>query len=188
MRIALNAQLLSDQEGYRGAGVSNYSRQLLRALGELVEAGATPHRFTAFVNARDFRADGISLTRTQFPLHRPLARIAWEQTALPLQLQRQPFDLIHGLMNVLPIATTTPGVVTVHDLAFVRMPQTLPPLKRAYLTALCRVSTARAARRDRRQPPDRQPIWNASSARRRRRSRSFTTVLRRSSRSAAPPR
>ena len=51
MKIAINAQLLSNQESYRGAGVSNYSRELLRALSELVRAGATEHYITAYVHA-----------------------------------------------------------------------------------------------------------------------------------------
>jgi glycosyltransferase involved in cell wall biosynthesis len=51
---------------------------------------------------------------------------------------------VHGLVNVLPLATNVPGVVTVHDLSFVRAPETLPPLKRVYLTRLCAASVARA--------------------------------------------
>ena len=37
-----------------------------------------------------------------------------------------------------------PGVVTVHDLSFVRTPETLPPLKRFYLARLCAASVRRA--------------------------------------------
>ena len=39
MHIAINAQLLSSAESYRGAGVSNYSGHLLRALGQIALAG-----------------------------------------------------------------------------------------------------------------------------------------------------
>jgi glycosyltransferase involved in cell wall biosynthesis len=48
-------------------------------------------------------------------------------------------------VNVLPLAAPCPGVVTVHDLAFVRTPETMRPVKRLYLTALCRASVRRAA-------------------------------------------
>src|SRR5690606_25327119 len=54
-------------------------------------------------------------------------------------------DVVHGLVNVLPLATRTPGVVTVHDLSFLRLPDHFPPLKRLYLAALCRWSVGRAA-------------------------------------------
>ena len=33
MNVCLNAQLISDQSGYRGAGVNNYARQLLPRVG-----------------------------------------------------------------------------------------------------------------------------------------------------------
>ena len=61
MRIALNAQLISAQEGYRSAGVSNYSRRLCRALGELRAAEATPHDFTAFVHVNNLAAPGLAV-------------------------------------------------------------------------------------------------------------------------------
>lgn len=146
MKIAVNAQLLSNQESYRGAGVSNYSRELLHALGELVRNGAAPHDITAYVHARQPDLDGIEQSVTSLPLERPAARIAWEQSVLPVHLRRSGAALIHGLVNVLPLAAPCPGVVTVHDLSFVRTPEKLPPLKRAYHTALCRASVARAAR------------------------------------------
>ncbi|MCC6166063.1 MAG: glycosyltransferase family 4 protein [Caldilineaceae bacterium] len=143
MHIALNAQLLSTESTYRGAGVSNYSRHLLAALGELAQSGATDHRFTAFVHTRDFAAPGVTLRAGPAWLERPAARILWEQTALPCALAGA--DVVHGLVNVLPLATATPGVVTVHDLSFLRLPDHFPPLKRAYLAALCRWSVGRAA-------------------------------------------
>lgn len=48
--------------------------------------------------------------------------------------------------NVLPLASALPGVVTVHDLSFVRMPEKFPPAKRFYLTRLCAASVAKARR------------------------------------------
>ena len=144
MNVCVNAQLISDQAGYRGAGVNNYGRQLLRALGQAVLAGQTEHRVTAFVHAAEFQAPGVQLVRSRLPLERPQARIAWEQAVLPLELLRHKAQLVHGLVNVLPLASRVPGVVTVHDLSFVRTPQTLPPLKRAYLAQLCAASVRRA--------------------------------------------
>ena len=140
MRIALDAQLASAQESYRSAGVSNYTRQLCRALGEL----ATAHHFTAFAHVDGLAQPGLAVVRSNARLERPLARIVWEQTALPAHLARGRFDLVHGLVNVLPLATPTPGVVTVHDLSFVRAPGRLPPLKQLYQTVLARWSAVRA--------------------------------------------
>ncbi len=144
MNVAINAQLISDQAGYRGAGVNNYGRQLLRALGQAALVGQTEHQFTAFVHAAGLQAPGVALVRSRLPLERPEARIIWEQGVLPLELARRKAQVVHGLVNVLPLATPVPGVVTVHDLSFVRTPQTLPPLKRAYLARLCAASVRRA--------------------------------------------
>lgn len=146
MHIVLNAHLISAQAGYRNAGVSTYSRRLLTALGELVQQGVTEHRFTALVHAVDLDAPGIAVRRGPALLDSPLARIVWEQTALPLALARLCGDVVHGLVNVLPLATRVPGVVTVHDLSFIRYPELFPRVKRLYLTALCRASVQRARR------------------------------------------
>jgi glycosyltransferase involved in cell wall biosynthesis len=144
MRIALNAQLISAGAGYRAAGVSNYSRRLCRALGEYSAAGRTPHTFTAFAHVDDLATPGLAVAQTAPLLERPLARIAWEQTELPAALACGRFDLVHGLVNMLPLATPTLGVVTVHDLSFVRAPGRLPPLKHLYQVVLARLSVARA--------------------------------------------
>ena len=146
MRIAVNAQLLTTQENYRGAGVSNYSLRLLRAMAQTQRDGDSRHQITAFVHDPAVTLDGIELMRSTLPLGNPLARIAWEQSALPLLLRRAGAELVHGLVNVLPLATNVPGIVTVHDLSFVRTPEMLPPVKRRYLAALCRASCRRARR------------------------------------------
>ena len=145
MHVGINAQLLNTADSYRSAGVSNYSAQLLRHLGALARK-ESDLSLTAFVNVTDFEADGIQFDISSLPLHHPQARIAWEQAVLPRLLQQHECDLVHGLVNVLPLTTSVPGVVTVHDLSFVRFPETLPRFKRAYLTRLCRASVHRARR------------------------------------------
>src|SRR5215213_11431622 len=124
MNVCLNAQLISNQSGYRGAGVNNYGRQLLWELGKAAFAGQTEHRFTAFVHAAKLQVPGVELVQSHLPLELPEARIAWEQSLLPLELVRHRAHIVHGLVNVLPLATGVPGVVTVHDLSFVRTPET----------------------------------------------------------------
>ncbi len=142
MHIALDAQLIHTGASFRSAGVSAYSLNLLRALGAARLEGTTEHSFAAYVNADDLRIPGVSLQRSRLPLDHPIARIGWEQAYFPLALGGA--DLVHGLVNVLPLAACVPGVVTVHDLAFLRTPQALARAKRTYLAALCRASVARA--------------------------------------------
>ncbi len=146
MKVVVNAQLLHTGSNYRGAGVSNYCRSLLTAFA--AEAGG--HQLTAFVNDRDFRSPqgctGLELRYTRWPAAAPLPRIVWEQTALPAAAWNGQADLVHGLVNTLPLVMKAPGVVTVHDLSFVRLPDRFPLHKRLYLTNLCRASVHRAKR------------------------------------------
>ncbi len=144
VHVGINAHLLSSAATYRSAGVSHYSRHLLTALGRLVNDGIVPHRFTAFLHAEDFLATGVEVQRGSTQLEKPMLRIAWEQTVLPVALAHIQADVVHGLVNVLPLATRRPGVVTVHDLSFLHFPELFPPYKRMYLTALCRASVAHA--------------------------------------------
>ncbi|RIK42933.1 MAG: glycosyltransferase family 1 protein [Chloroflexi bacterium] len=143
MHVVIDAQLVSTAQSYRGAGVSNYSRHLLQSLGRWAENG-TDKTLTAFLSDPNFQVAGVRLQRTPSLFQDPLLRIGWEQTIFPIELHRQRADLVHGLVNVLPLATCTPGVVTVHDLSFLRVPEKLPAAKRGYLTRMCRASVQRA--------------------------------------------
>lgn len=142
MTIVINGQLIDLSRSYRGAGVSQYSRHLLQAVGKL----NVDRRIVALVNDPNFFADGIEVHRTRWPVGSPISRIAWEQMALPRTLSELDADLVHGLVNVLPLGTSRPGVVTVHDLSFLRTPEAFPRSKRLYLSALCRASVGRARR------------------------------------------
>ncbi|MBX3011067.1 MAG: glycosyltransferase family 4 protein [Caldilineaceae bacterium] len=144
MQIALNAQLLNTSQSYRGAGVSVYCQQLLAQLGQIATAATADLQLTAFVNGPRRPLPGVIQQSSRWPLHQPLVRILWEQTVFPWSLQQQPPDWVHGLVNVLPLATAAPGIVTVHDLSFLRLPEKFRGAKRWYLSQLCRASVAKA--------------------------------------------
>jgi glycosyltransferase involved in cell wall biosynthesis len=76
---------------------------------------------------------------------RPAQRIVWEQTALPYLLERQRIDVVHGTLNVLPLARRIPGVVTIHDVSFLLFPERFLAGRRRYLSTFTRFS-ARGAR------------------------------------------
>jgi glycosyltransferase involved in cell wall biosynthesis len=145
LHVGINAHLLSRAAGYRSAGVSTYSRHLLTALGQMANRPEAELRVTAYLHVPDFAPPGITPHLGTARLEVPALRIGWEQTVLPWRLAQDCVDLVHGLVNVLPLATRRPGVVTVHDLTFMRFPELFKPTKRLYLTALCRASVARAA-------------------------------------------
>ena len=125
--VLINAQLLSTDANYRSAGVSQYSRNLVRELGVLADSEKSDYRLSAFTSAERFHVPGVQIYRDDLlpfrrGIHNPIERILWEQTRLNRHAANMHVDLIHGLVNVLPLRSPVPGVVTVHDLSFLRFP------------------------------------------------------------------
>lgn len=136
MHVGINAQLLSLGNDYRNSGVSHYIRYLLKGLTN--DPG--DHTYTVFVNGQevveqlDTRHPRITYIAASWPEKRPTARVAWEQLTLPTLLRQRQIDLLHAPVNVLPewLPSQCAGVVTLHDLAFLRFPHVLTRPKRLY--------------------------------------------------------
>ncbi|MDP8922847.1 MAG: glycosyltransferase family 4 protein [Chloroflexota bacterium] len=148
MRIALNAQLLSTTPTYRSAGIS---RVIYELLAHLRAASSPDQRYVVYAprspdNRRFLRAAGLPSRLTALPTDRPPARIAWEQTVLPLELARTRADLLHALGFVAPFAWRGPTVVTVYDLSFMRFPELFNRGNRLYLRTFTPPSLRRADR------------------------------------------
>jgi glycosyltransferase involved in cell wall biosynthesis len=136
MHIGINAQLLSYSQNYRNGGVSRYIQFLLK---ELVRQPGE-HEYTVFVNGQDVveQLGAYHPQITYMPLSwsedRPAARVAWEQISLPSIIRQKHIDVLHSPVNVLPefLPRTCAGVITLHDLAFLRFPHVLTRTKRLY--------------------------------------------------------
>lgn len=147
MHIGINAQLLSFSQNYRNGGISRYIRYLLTELAR--EPG--PHRYTIFVNGPDTAArlgvhhPQLTFVPANWPEAKPAARVAWEQLTLPALIRQQGIEVLHSPANVLPefLPRGCASVVTLHDLAFLRMPEVLTRPKRLYH----RTFTTRSLRR-----------------------------------------
>jgi len=141
--VGLNAHLLSLTETYRGAGINGHIHNLLQRLSP-----ASPDlRFTAFLSEQRFVAPpGLNVHLVRWPTSRPLVRIVWEQLLLPQAVRSRQVDLLHGLAYAVPLVSSCPMVVTIHDLTFYRFPKTLRPSRRLYLRAATRSAVRRAAR------------------------------------------
>ena len=141
--VGLNAHLLSLTETYRGAGINGH---ILNLLQRLPTADPDLH-FTAFLSEQRFAAPpGLAVHTVRRPTSRPLVRVLWEQLQLPRELRARRIDLLHGLAYAVPLASTCPAVVTIHDLSFFRFPETMRPHRRVYLKAMTRSATRRAKR------------------------------------------
>lgn len=145
MHVALNAQIISLGDNYRNAGVSQYTYQLLRYLHPQGQVKT----LTAFVGPaarpRELqRETAARIVSTVLPTERPAVRIWWEQMLLPGELWRRRVDLLHAPVNVLPLAAPQRSVLTIHDLSFLRYPETFTRAKRWYLQTFTRLSARKA--------------------------------------------
>lgn len=114
------------------SGLGNYSRNTLNALFNTFPANQymlfTPEIGNGlFENYRKF--DVIS---PENPASRVFKSL-WRSFSISTQLKHHQVDLFHGLSNELPTGiekTGIPGVVTIHDLIFMRFPQFYNPIDR----------------------------------------------------------
>ncbi len=136
MHVGINAQLLSFSQNYRNGGISHHIRSLLTALAKW----PGKHEYTVFVNGQDVierlaaRHPQITYVPVPWPEGQPTSRIAWEQFTLPSLIRQKHIDVFHSPANVLPelLPRNSAGVVTLHDLAFLRFPKVLTRTKRLY--------------------------------------------------------
>ncbi|HEX5415755.1 MAG TPA: glycosyltransferase family 1 protein [Chloroflexota bacterium] len=146
MRVGFNAHLLSFRRSYRSAGISRYIEHTLSALQPYLDGAST----VAFVGP-DAPADASALawlrqSRAGIRTDRPVARICWEQTVLPLALRRFGSEILHAPAYVAPLTGGTRTVVTFHDLSYFLYPASFNAANRAYLQTFSRLSARRADR------------------------------------------
>ncbi|HEX2914040.1 MAG TPA: glycosyltransferase family 1 protein [Chloroflexia bacterium] len=146
MRIAINANLVSFSGTYRQAGVSKYTELLINHLGKvdseneyLIYFGNGPHP-AHFASAPNFH-----LRASRFNTEKPLTRIAWEQAVAPGVLLWDHPDVLHCPVNVVPLASFSPAVLTIHDLGFMRFPERYKAAKRRYLHVMTSLSARKAS-------------------------------------------
>jgi glycosyltransferase involved in cell wall biosynthesis len=74
------------------------------------------------------------------------ARLAWEQSGLPLVAQQVDADVIHMPHYSMPLRPGRPTVVTVHDLTFFTDPSLHPPASAMFFKSAIRTAARRATR------------------------------------------
>ena len=118
MRIGIDARLLY----YRRAGIGQYTLRLTEALA----AEAPRERIFLLHDWRQRgglpQAPNLRHVRLYTPSHH-----RWEHLTLPLELLTLRLDLLHSPDFILPQHRPCAGVITVHDLAFLRFPHLVTP-------------------------------------------------------------
>src|SRR5690242_2757314 len=77
--------------------------------------------------------------------HRP-ARLAWEQTGLPLLAQQVGAQVLHSPFYTCPLRAGCPVTVTVHDATFFTEPEHYDKSRRTFFRSAIKTSLRRAAR------------------------------------------
>jgi glycosyltransferase involved in cell wall biosynthesis len=74
------------------------------------------------------------------------ARLAWEQTGLPLVAQQTGADVLHVPHSTMPLRPGVPVVVTIHDLTFFTEPDAHSPVSATFYRSAIRTAARRATR------------------------------------------
>uniref|UniRef100_UPI001C30DB69 glycosyltransferase family 4 protein n=1 Tax=Cellulomonas sp. GbtcB1 TaxID=2824746 RepID=UPI001C30DB69 len=139
MRVLFDATAIPADRG----GVGRYVDALLPAL----EAEGVDLRVVCQARDADQTAalvPGADVVPVHALVERRPARLAWEQTALPL-LARRGADLQHSPHYTFPVATPVPLVVTLPDASFFSHPQLHSPVKARFFRTATRLAVRRAA-------------------------------------------
>ena len=129
LHVAIDARL----EYYTAGGIAQYTLGLARALA----AVAPNDRFTLLRSIKQReplpRAGNLRSAPLLTPPHHRL-----EQLVLPLEIARVRPDVLHSPDFIPPFRRMCASVITVHDVGFLRFPETLTPESRRYYGQVAR--------------------------------------------------
>ena len=115
MRVALDTQLAVGT----ATGIGVYQRDLAQALRDI----------------------DVDVQELHLPLLNPWRfdrRVIWDQALLPILALRSGADVLHAASGTLPLLPSIPTVVTVHDMAWLRVQAHTRAYARAYFGSLMR--------------------------------------------------
>lgn len=146
MRIALDYTAALRQ----GAGIGRYTQGLVAGLAALETRPDLTLLVAADADRGPFggREAPPPFPRRRLPLSTRQQAILWHRLHLPLPLEwlAGAFDLFHAPDFVLPPLRRALGVITVHDLSFLRVPECAEARLVAYLTQAVPHAVRRASR------------------------------------------
>jgi glycosyltransferase involved in cell wall biosynthesis len=140
-RVLVDATAVPADRGALGRYVDGLVAALAEAGADLAVAcqRADEERYGRLV------PNAVIVTGPTAIAHRP-ARLAWEQTGLPLAAQQVAADVLHVPHSTIPLRPGVPVVVTVHDLTFFTVPDAHSPVSATFYKSAIRASARRATR------------------------------------------
>lgn len=143
-RVLVDASSVPADRG----GVGRYVDGLLGALGKVtgsaLELSVVAQRTDVERYARLLPGAQV-LAAPAAVAHRP-ARLAWEQTGLPLLAQQVSADVLHAPFYTCPLRAGCPVTVTVHDATFFTEPEHYDKSRRTFFRSAIKTSLRRASR------------------------------------------
>ena len=137
MRIAFEGTTLQPER----TGVGYYSEHLLRHLA----ATAPDDEFVVVSNRKPVPSQPLpARIEMRYP-SRQMMRLAWMQTVAPSLLEREGADVAHFTNGLMPLATTVPTVITIHDMSLTLFPECHPRRRRLVKRPFMRMAASRAA-------------------------------------------
>jgi len=110
-------------------GPATYATELVAALA----ARRTPDCEYVVITDGPEAFAGVDVEVIRAPLPSAYAQVLWDHVAVPAALRRARAGLYHGTKNTLPLWQPCPAVVTVHDLAVYRHPESFAAVQRWHL-------------------------------------------------------
>ncbi len=140
-RVLVDATAVPADRGALGRYVDGLVAALAAAGADLAVAcqRADEERYAKLVPSAQIVAGPTAIA------HRP-ARLAWEQTGLPLVAQQVGADVLHSPHYTMPLRAGVPVVVTVHDLTFFTEPDAHNPVTATFFKSAIRTAARRATR------------------------------------------
>lgn len=143
-RVLIDATSVPADRG----GVGRYVDGLLGALGKVIgstcELAVVALRTDVERYARMLPAAEV-IAAPAAVAHRP-ARLAWEQTGLPLLAQQVGVQVLHSPFYTCPLRAGTPVTVTVHDATFFTEPEHYDKSRRTFFRSAIKTALRRADR------------------------------------------
>ena len=134
-------------------GLGNYARTLVSDMSRLLPADCRMLLYAPDHGRDELRSQIKETQRMKFvypkKANNSITRAIWRSWGIVKDLRRDSVDLYHGLSGELPIglkASGIPGVVTIHDLIFLRHPEYYNPIDVAIYKAKFLLTCSEAER------------------------------------------
>ena len=143
MRIGINASSLKNAH----SGIANYLLNLVLNLKKVDQRNEYVLFFGSEKNVPgQIAGAGVECNISKMPTTNQALKILWAHFMLPLKLKRMKIDLFHEPASAAPLFNSCNTVVTVHDIAYERIPHCYRFRDRAYFRALSKKGLERANR------------------------------------------